>query len=51
MEQEWLLHVGYDRPNFMHHSNDNKEFLSAQDKLLVKNANIAINTKFEKENM
>lgn len=48
--EEWLLHVGYDRPNFMHHSNDNKRIpLPHEDKLLVKNANIAINTNFEKE--
>lgn len=48
--EEWLLHVGYDRPNFMHHSNDNKRIpLPREDKLLVKNANIAINTNFEKE--
>lgn len=48
--EEWLLHVGYDRPNFTHHSNDNKRIpLPREDKLLVKNANIAINTKFEKE--
>lgn len=48
--EEWLLRVGYDRPNFMHHSNDNKRIpLPHEDKLLVKNANIAINTNFEKE--
>lgn len=48
--EEWLLRVGYDRPNFMHHSNDNKRIpLPREDKLLVKNANIAINTNFEKE--
>ncbi|ANZ50867.1 hypothetical protein CPTGe15NRG0073_250 [Escherichia phage Ge15] len=48
--EEWLLHVGYDRPNFMHHSNDNKRIpVPHEDKLLVKNANIAINTNFEKE--
>lgn len=48
--EEWLLHVGYDRPNFTHHSNDNKRIpLPREDKLLVKNANIAINTNFEKE--
>lgn len=48
--EEWLLRVGYDRPNFMHHSNDNKRIpVPHEDKLLVKNANIAINTKFEKE--
>lgn len=48
--EEWLLRVGYDRPNFMHHSNDNKRIpLPCEDKLLVKNANIAINTNFEKE--
>lgn len=48
--EEWLLHVGYDRPNFTHHSNDNKRIpLPHEDKLLVKNANIAINTNFEKE--
>ena len=48
--EEWLLYVGYDRPNFMHHSNDNKRIpLPHEDKLLVKNANIAINTNFEKE--
>ena len=34
----------------MHHSNDNKRIpLPHEDKLLVKNANIAINTNFEKE--
>ncbi|ACP30931.1 hypothetical protein RB68_013 [Enterobacteria phage RB68] len=48
--EEWLLRVGYDRPNFMHHSNDNKRIpVPHEDKLLVKNANIAINTNFEKE--
>ncbi|EFD8933400.1 hypothetical protein CNO49_003377 [Escherichia coli] len=50
LSEEWLLHVGYDRPNFMHHSNDNKRIpVPREDKLLVKNANIAINTDFEKE--
>ena len=36
--EEWLLHVGYDRPNFMHHSdNNNKRIpLPHEDKLLVK---------------
>lgn len=47
--EEWLLRVGYDRPNFMHHSNDNKRIpLPHEDKLLVKML-IAINTNFEKE--
>lgn len=48
--EEWLLHVGYDRPNFMHHSDNNKRIpLPHEDKLLVKNANIVINTKFKKD--
>lgn len=48
--EEWLLHAGYDRPNFMHHSDNNKRIpLPHEDKLLVKNANIVINTKFKKD--
>lgn len=48
--EEWLLHVGYDRPNFMHHSDNNKRIpLPHEDKLLVKNANTVINTKFKKD--
>lgn len=48
--EEWLLHVGYGRPNFMHHSDNNKRIpLPHEDKLLVKNANIVINTKFKKD--
>ena len=48
--EEWLLHVGYDRPNFMHHSDNNKRIpLPHEDKLLVKIANIVINTKFKKD--
>lgn len=48
--EEWLLRVGYSRPNFMHHSDDNKRIpVPHEDKLLVKNANIVINTKFKKD--
>ncbi len=48
--EEWLLRVGYSRPNFMHHSDNNKRIpLPYEDKLLVKNANIVINTKFKKD--
>ncbi len=48
--EEWLLRVGYSRPNFMHHSDDNKRIpVPHEDKLLVKNANIVINTKFNKD--
>ena len=48
--EEWLLRVGYSRPNFMHHSDDNKRIpVPHEDKLLVKNANTVINTKFKKD--
>lgn len=45
--ENWLLEVGFDRPNFRHHHSNNKNIpVPSQDKLLVENSNKAIKTKW-----